>query len=338
MQKVKNLFCSSENDISIVMFLYLFLVPQILGSYEVYSYSYYLTCVLLAFSVTLIWGFTGIFSFGQAAFLGIGGYAYGIIAQLLVDNPAGTIIAALLAILIAAAFAALLGYMMFYGGINDVFVGLITMCVTITLETFMGQTSGQQWQIAGIPLGGYNGLSGIPMIGFGGKSLGSVSFYYLVLIVVFAIYLVLRTTQRSRMGYSMIAIRENRNRSELFGYNIKFLQMMVFTFGGALAGLSGVLYAAWGNYITPSSMSLNASTIPVVLVAAGGRMNVSAALIFTFFYYLFSMRLSSTGSQYALVILGLFLIIVILFMPEGLLSTLFRKIDSLFRKRSGHDE
>lgn len=326
MKPVKRFFGHSENVAAALMLGFLLFVPAILGAYETNSYTYYLTCVILSFSITLIWGFTGIFSFGQAAFLGISGYSYGIIAQLL-GTKVATPLAAVLALCIATAVSALIGYFMFYGGINDVFVGLITLCVTLVLETFMGQTSGSQWQIGKVKLGGYNGLSKIPMLQFGGFKFDAVGFYYFVLLITVAVYLALRHIQRSGVGYSLVAIRENRQRSELFGYNIKLIQTLVFAAGGALAGLSGILYAAWGNYITPASMSLESSTIPVILVAAGGRKNVTAAMLFSFFYYWLSRTLSATGSQYALIVLGIFLVLVILFVPEGFLALIFQKLD-----------
>ncbi|HAF26189.1 MAG TPA: urea ABC transporter permease [Lachnospiraceae bacterium] len=324
-------FISAENITASVALIYLFVVPLLVGAYKASSYTYYLTCIILTLSVTLVWGYTGIFSFGQGAFFGIGGYAYGIIMQLIGKNEMSIPIA-LVAIIIAGLVAALIGYFMFYGGINDVFVGLITMCVTIALTTFMGQTSGEQWKIGSVSLGGYNGLSGVPSIQLGPIKLSTNGMYYFVLIIMVLIYLFLRRFLKTREGYSLIAIRENRERSELFGYNINLTQTLVFGVGGMIAGLGGVLYAAWGNYITPDSMSLASSTIPVVLAAAGGRKNATAAMIFTFIYYFISRRLSATGSQYTLVFLGFFLIFVILIVPDGLLYSAFNKVDQKIKK------
>lgn len=115
MSKNRKIKFYSENLAALIMLGFLFLVPVLLGAYQTNSYTYYLTCILLSFSVTLVWGVTGIFSFGQAAFLGIGGYAYGIIARLL-EGSFSTPVAAVLAILISAAAAGCVGYFMFYGG------------------------------------------------------------------------------------------------------------------------------------------------------------------------------------------------------------------------------
>lgn len=331
MSVLKKFKFSSENVTAIIIFLLLYSVPIFINPYKVNIFSYFMTSILLTISVCLIWGLTGIFSFGQAAFFGIGGYAYGIICNA-AENAKISPLALVIAVIIAGIVAAIVGYFMFYGGINDVFVGLITLCITIAMETFMGQTAGSQWKIAGVKLGGYNGLTNIPKITFGNYRLKDISLYFFILSIVLIIYLILRKIQVSKLGYSLIAIRENRSRSELFGYNVPKIQVIVFAIGGCIAGLGGVLYASWGNYITPSNMSLTASTIPVVLVAAGGRKNITAAIIFTALYSYFSQSLSASGSQYALIILGLILVLVILFKPEGIIASIFKTSDNLFKK------
>lgn len=331
MNILKKFKFSSENITAVIVFLLAYFIPIFINPYKVNVFSYFMTSILLTLSVSLIWGLTGIFSFGQAAFFGIGGYAYGIICNA-VEGTKISPLAVIIAVIIAGVIAGILGYLMFYGGINDVFVGLITLCVTIALETFMGQTAGSQWEIAGVKLGGYNGLTNIPTISLGNYRLRGISLYFFILSIVLIIYLILRKIQVSKLGYSLLAIRENRSRSELFGYNVSKIQVIVFAIGGCIAGFAGVLYASWGNYITPSNMSLTASTIPVVLVAAGGRKNITAAVLFTAIYSYFSQSLSASGSQYALIILGLILVLVILFMPEGIIASLFKTMDNFFGK------
>jgi branched-chain amino acid transport system permease protein len=113
----------------------------------------------------------------------------------------------------------------------------------------------------------------------------------------------------------------------MFGYNTPFIQMMIFAASGAIAGLAGVLYTSWGRYIVPSTMGITQATIPVVLVAAGGRKNPTAVVIFTLFYLMFSQRLAASGSQYSLILLGLILLLVVLFVPKGIIHSLFELID-----------
>lgn len=322
----------TENIVATLIFITLFTCPLFIDSYSVLNISYFLSMVFLSLSLTLIWGYCGIFSFGQAVFFGIGGYFY---AVLTLNSGMSTItpLGLLLGVALGGIVAWVLGYFMFYGGVNDVFVGLITLCLTLVLSTFMGQTAGSAWKIGQVSLGGFNGINGIPALQLGPISLTGNNFYYFVLIILFGSYLLLKSFTHSKIGASIVAIRENRERTKLFGYNVPKIQSLVFAAGGGLASLSGILYATWGNYVTPSVFALSSATIPVVLVAAGGRKNFTASIIFTVLYYWFAQGLSSSGSQYALVILGLVLILVTLFVPDGIIVYLFNVSDHLFFQR-----
>lgn len=326
MKKIK---LSTENVAATIMFLIAFLLPFFMNSYGVNTFSYYYANIILALSITLVWGFAGVFSFGQAAFMGLGTYIYGIIGRAF-GGGSMTWAAMIISIICVTILGAVLGYFMFYGGVNDVFVGLITLCVGIAFETFLGQTAGNQWKILGVPLGGYNGMSKIPMLSIGEHKFNTVEFYFLVLIVLLAIYIAIRKTQNTRFGYSLLAIRENRQRSELFGYNVPKIQVVVFAISTGMAALAGVFYGAWGNYVSPNNMSMAASTIPVVIVASGGRKNPTASAIFGLLYYVLSNKLAASGSELNLVILGFVLIVVLLFIPQGLISAIFYQIDSFF--------
>lgn len=324
---------NTENTVAALLFVYLLIYPFISSEYNIMNMSYFLAMIFLSLSLSLIWGYSGIFSFGQTAFFGVGGYAYAIISMNF-NNPNLTLLSFILAILIAGAFAWILGYFMFYGGVNDVFVGLITLCVTLVLATFMAQTAGSQWKIGDVLLGGDNGINNIPSLTFGSVTLYGTNLYYVILIVLIVIYILLRKFGSSKFGYSLIAVRENREKSQMFGYNIPFLQTLVFSLGGVLAGLSGVFYAIWGNYMSPSSMAISAAALPVVLVAAAGRKNVTAAVIFSLIYYMFAQYLSVTGTEYAFVILGFVLLIAILLVPQGIIVTIFNLIDRYVFKKS----
>ncbi len=95
-------------------------------------------------SLGLVWGFGGIMSFGQTAFFGIGGYTYAIA----VENIGDSTLPLLLSIAVPAAFAALLGYFMFFGRLGDVFVGVVTLCVSLILFDFGNSTRDSFYTIA----------------------------------------------------------------------------------------------------------------------------------------------------------------------------------------------
>ena len=105
----------------------------------------------------------------------------------------------------------------------------------------------------------------------------------------------------------------------MLGYDVRKYQLGGFVIGAVLAGLSGTLYTSWGQYITPSSMSLTAAALPIVWVAVGGRGDLTATLIGTMLVLFGFQALTVYGSQYALVVMGALLVLTILLAPNGLI-------------------
>jgi branched-chain amino acid transport system permease protein len=110
----------------------------------------------------------------------------------------------------------------------------------------------------------------------------------------------------------------------MLGYDVRKYQLAAFIIGAALAGLSGVLYTSWGQYITPSSMGITAAALPIVWVAVGGRSDLTATLIGTLVVLSGFQALTIYGSQYALVVMGILLVITVLVAPEGIVAGLAR--------------
>ncbi len=292
-----------------------FAYPMATGSYRAGQASLYLLYGFLALSLCFIWGYCGVLSFGQVAFFGLAGYTFGVVT--LNFGAGATVPAALAGVVIATVVAAVLGYFMFYGGIRDVYVAIVTLAFTLVLYTFMAQTAGSEWAIGDARLGGFNGMPGIPNITVGGTALSGETFYYLVAVLLLVTYLGMRVLVNSRYGRVMVAVREDEDRAEMLGYNTKFVKFAVFTFGGLLAGISGMLYASWGNFIDPSVFALSFAALPIVWVSIGGRESLIGAIGATFFIERLSQELAATGSEWALVVIGALLLGVILLMPKG---------------------
>ncbi len=328
MKRIKSL--CTENVTAVLVLLFAIIFPFFSSAYKVDQFTgFYITC-LLSFSIVLIWGYTGIFSFGQAAFYGIGAYTYAIIS--LCSDKNLTILAAVIGVAIAGLVATVLGYFIFYGGVNEIFTGIITLCVSIVLETFIVQTSGPEWKILGVWIGGYNGLNNIPKLQIGNFQFMNIWMYILVIVIVFGIYFTFRQLTHSNTGYAMFGVRESKSRSELFGYKTAKIQTLVFGVSGALAGLGGVLFSAWSGYVVPSTLSVGNSTVAVVMVALAGRKNVTGALIMTVLYSFLTHEMAASGNVWSNVILGILLVVIVMFMPEGALVELFNLSDRCFAK------
>lgn len=314
--------------------------PLFSDGYTVGNTVYFFTWVFMALGLSLIWGYGGALSFGQTAFFGIAGYSYGILTINFGAAYGFTLVALVLAIAIAALFAVLLGYFLYFGRISGVFLGIVTLSVTLVLERFMAQTAGPEWKIGSARLNGFNGMSNMPPLTIpwpGGDIVlfPDVQLYYVVLGLLVLVYLGLRILVNSRFGNVLVAIRENPERAEMLGYDIRKYQLGAFVIGAALAGLSGVLYTSWGQYITPSSMGMTAAALPIVWVAVGGRSDITATLIGTLVVLSAFQALTIHGSQYALVVMGILLVLTVLLAPRGLILSAGAFLGRLTSKRGG---
>lgn len=307
-----------------LVLLGLLLYPAEASAFAASNVSYYLLNIPMAIGLSLLWGYCGVLSFGQVAFFGIAGYFYGIVAGNLVGTFYGTLLGSLAGLAAAALLAAVFGFFVFFARVQAWIVPVLTLVLTLLLETFLGQTAGYRWRVGHVLLGGYNGMTGIPALQIGSFVFTGYSFYYLSLGVTLVCYLGARLFVNSAHGKVLLAIREDAIRTELLGYDVRVWQLGIFVVASVLAGVSGLLYAQWGNYITPSSLGLLQAALPVIWVAVGGRDSLLAVAISTFFINWFSYTLSSAGNQYALVIMGALLVVVMLFFPRGIIVVLAR--------------
>ncbi len=323
------------------------LAPQYLSRYEIILFSNFLISGFLALSLCLLWGYCGILSLGQAAFFGIGGYAYGIVALNLLNAHGNTMLAILAGIVVPALFAAFLGAIMFFARLKGVYIAILTLVVSLLLQTFLLQTADPSYTIGAAYLGGFNGLRPaspddplLPslILGFGDSSLEldgrSHAFFYFVLGLLCLVYLGLRCLVNSSYGYLLVGCREDADRTETFGYDVRVIQLSVFCIAAALAGLAGLLYTAWGTYVHPKVFDVAPNILVVIWVAVGGRKDLTAALIGALMVEWISLRLAEEG-EISLFVLGAILVAIMLFAPEGLVTKLASLASSRRGKRAG---
>lgn len=300
----------------------LLIYPMLRSTYMVKTYSDFFVWVILALSLSIVWGYTGIFNFGQMATFALGGYTYGIIAINLSELTGGNIIGVLGGLAVPAIVMAAIGYFMFYGKVAGLFVAIITLVVTLILNLLFTRTSGMT--IGEAQLGGLNGLSGAPSLipDVPSTGLTIIVEYYLILIMMVGAYLGLRYLANSYYGYVMIAIREDQSRTEMFGYDIRKLKTLIFSGGAALGGLAGILYVSWSGFIDPTMFGIVSASLPIIWITVGGRATLLGSGIAAFFLQYTSHELGSLGSEYSYIFLGTLFILVILFFPEGIVPAL----------------
>jgi branched-chain amino acid transport system permease protein len=309
-------------------------LTQALSLYQEVTLTLWLAYGLLGLSLALAWGRGGIFSFGQTAFFGVAGYAFGVIAINLEPISHETLSALAGAALAGALLALGLGYFMFYGRVSDVYVAIITLAVTLVLLAVFTSTSGPQYRIGRAELGGYNGMTGIPGVELGLPGALSVALardgtYVFVVVLCGLVYLALQVLLASPFGRVVAAVRENELRTELLGYDVRRYKLAVFTLAGAIAGLAGGVYAAWGGFLNPAPFSLAFAALVVIWVMVGGRTTLAGAFLGAVAVSGLSSYLGGVLPSQTTLVLGALLIAVVLLLPQGLVPAAGRALGRL---------
>lgn len=288
---------------------------------------------MLALSLGFIWGFGGILCFGQAAFYGLGAYTYALAAI----NFEGAWAAFLLAILIPMAFAGILGALMFYGRLSDVYLAVVTLVVTLILFKFFNSTAGSSYRIGEARLGGFNGIPGFPTLHVPGDPSAYIygaSLFYFAVALLALVYLGLRLTLLSPFGRIVVSLRENEERTELLGYDVRFYKSAAFALSGGIAGLAGCLFANWAEIVTPGLFSLGQSAEIIIWVIVGGLGTLIGPVIGAALLGYLKFAIGHQSVVDNSFIMGMLLILVVLFLQEGLVPTFSRLLKAGLRGRS----
>lgn len=294
--------------------------PALLELFSLMQVTLFAAMAVLSLSLAFIWGFGGILSFGQAAFFGLGAYAYAVAAINFQDSTQGI----LLAIALPAAFAAVLGYLVFYGRVSDVYLGIVTLTVTLILFNVVNSTSDARYRIGDAVLGGFNGMPAVPTFNMPfdpSSPLSPEASWWVTAGALLAVYLGLRLLLASPFGRVLIAVRENETRASLIGYDPRAVKLIAFIVGGAIAGLSGALYANWSAFVGPTIFSLSFSAEAIIWVIVGGTGTLLGPVVGCI---LIQYLVANIGTQQMLnanLVLGGVLVVFVLLLPTGLVPT-----------------
>ncbi|CCE01382.1 branched-chain amino acid ABC transporter permease [Bradyrhizobium sp. STM 3809] len=296
------------------------IVPSVIELFGLMQLTLFAAMSVLALSLAFIWGYGGILSFGQTAFFGLGGYAYAIAAVNFQDSTP----AILLAIVVPALFAAILGYFIFFGRISDVYLGVITLTVTLILFNSVNSTSGDAYKIGKALLGGFNGMPAVPTFNMPfdpSTVLSPEQSWWTTAYVLLAVFLLLRLLLALPAGRVIVAVRENEVRASLLGYDPRLVKCLTFILGGAIAGLAGALYVNWGAFVSPTIFSLSLSAEIIIWITVGGLGTLLGPIIGC---VVIEYIVAYIGSQQLLnsnLVLGGVLVVFVLLLPKGIVPT-----------------
>jgi branched-chain amino acid transport system permease protein len=261
----------------------------------------------IAMSLDLLMGYTGLVSFGHAAFFGLGAYA----SAILLERGIVSLWACLLgALLVVGLYALVVSF--FATARRGIYFALLTLIFAEVVYTFFRYTQ---------TFGGSDGIQGVPSP----RLVGDVAIdtplrnYYLVLVYLGLAYLACRVLVTSHFGRVLVAIRENEDRARFLGYNVQRYKMAVCMISALLTGLGGALYPGRSAFATPDLMLWTVSGEFIIMVMIGGLGTLAGPVVGGVFFVLLQEQVSSYVDWY-LIVIGLVLIFIVLFMPRGLLG------------------
>jgi branched-chain amino acid transport system permease protein len=273
----------------------------------------------IAMSLDLLIGYTGLVSFGHAAFYGLGAYA----TAVLLERGVLSVWACIgFAIVVVGLYALVVSY--FATARRGIYFALLTLIFAEVVYTFFRYTQ---------TFGGSDGIQGLPDAAlFPGVLIDTPTRkYYLVLVYLLLAWVVCRVLVASHFGRVLVAIRENEDRARFLGYNVQRYKMGACMISALLTGVGGAIYPIRSAFATPDLMVWTESGEFIISVMIGGLGTLVGPIIGGAFFTLLRDKVSSVVDWYFLVI-GAVLVIIVLFMPRGLLG--LRRLVRLRRGRS----
>jgi branched-chain amino acid transport system permease protein len=265
---------------------------------------------ILVMSLDLLLGFTGLASLGQAAYLGIGAYLTAILAaRYQIGLGYDFWLVAAFGMLGAAALAALFGLLATRG------TGVYFLMITLALGQCVWGLA-YRWNSL---TGGDNGINLQRRPKFGIDLANQVTFFYVVFGFFAVSLLVLYIIVRSPFGRSLVGIREREPRMKILGYNTWLHKYIAFIIAGAFGGLSGVLWAHTAGIVSPENVVLTTSVDALLMAVLGGAGTLVGGVIGAG-VVLFIREYLSTVVHWWQYVLGGVYVLVILYLPGGLMS------------------
>jgi branched-chain amino acid transport system permease protein len=277
---------------------------------------------LFAISVDLLLGYTGLLSFGHAAFWGTSAYATGLIAiHAGLPFPVAVVGGAVAAMVLAVP----IGYLSVRR--TGIYFAMVTLAFA-QMVYFVAN----QWRSV---TGGENGLQGIPKSFFGIELVETESFYFYyaaVPIILIGIFIAWRVVN-SPFGRVLVAIRDNPARARALGYNVERYKIMVFVLSAGLAGLAGGVFSISHGFASLQELNWTTSGKVVLITVLGGIGTLWGGPVGAALVVLLEDRLASSGFEGVGIITGAIFVAVVLAFRHGIWGTARNAVNAQLRKR-----
>ncbi len=294
-------------SLALATLLVLGALPWVLARYQISILTELFIFGLFALSLDLIMGYTGMVSFGHAAYFGLGAYGS---ALLLIHFAVPVPLALVGGALLAGAVALPVGYLSTRA--TGIYFAMLTLAFAQLLYTIA-----YKWRDL---TGGSDGIAGVPKttLWWGGPSLASpTAYYYLVAGTLVLSLLVCRGLVRSPFGRALQAIRENERKFSVLGQDPRRFKLTVFVIAAVFAGLAGALFAPFRGFASPEVMFWVLSGQALMMVIIGGLGTLVGPVLGAMVFMLIQEVLSSYTEQWML-FTGAIFVLMVIFLPGGL--------------------
>ncbi len=265
---------------------------------------------LYALSFDLIFGITGMLSFGHSMFFGVGAYATGI----MIKSFGWSLWATIGLVLLAAVVQALL-FGIVLPRVKGVTFALVTLGLASVFHIIVQSSE------AGPYTGSDVGLQGVISPEFINASTHRMRFYFVTLAVLVLFYIIYRRFVNSPTGRVCVAIRENETRARMLGYNTFLFKLAALMLSSVTAALAGTLHTLFQPIVSPNTASLGFTIAALLMTLIGGVGTLSGAIIGAAIYKMMDYGLKSLFGEKATFVIGIVYILIVLFLPYGIIGT-----------------
>ncbi len=321
-----------------IVFLIFFFLPFPLGVFQTGLMSKLLLFGVLGISLDLVWGFTGILSFAHGVFFTLGGYAMAYYLKLNLSSARNTYgvelpdfmvwngleqlpwfiaplkffpIAMIAMVAVPAVFAYVIGWFIFRSKVSGVYITIITLAISSALTTFF--ISQQAYT------GGTNGITDVANLELLGISFTDLNLYWTILIFTTLVLVGSWWLTKTNLGLILRSINENERRIAYLGYDVASFKIFIWTLSAAIAGIAGGLFVPLNKFISPVYLAVAFGTQVVIWVAIGGRGTLIGPLVAAILLGQVQNYAERVTQDWQLVV-GVLLLIVVLFLPNGLMG------------------
>ena len=337
-----------------IVVLIVALLPLFLSPFRVSLVGKFITYAIVALSIDLIWGYTGILSLGHGVFFGLGGYGMGMYLKLIASHgrlpdfmswSGRTTLpwfwefyktapeAVLMIILVPSVLAFVLGLLTFMNRIKGVYFSILSQALALVfvtlfigLQPYTGGTNG---------ITEFSTLFGLPIAGKSAKYM----WYYIALAFLVLTYCVFSTIMKTKCGRVLVAIRDGENRARFSGYQTASYKTFVYVLSALFTGIAGALFVPFSGIISPSEMSISNSIDMAIWVAVGGRGTLIGAVVGAFVVNITKTLISENFPEIWSYFIGAIFVLVVLFLPRGLtgvFTDLIGKLKSMSKSTGQH--